>query len=132
MRKLNKEKVTQLKNAFALTEQRKALFELRHKRKLMRRLTAFSVAALVVLGTLLSALYTQTRTLNAQKQAVAEAKVELDELAHQQKELEEELIRLQDDDYIAELARKNYFYSKDGEIIFNIPEETDSGQNESE
>ena len=32
-------------------------------------------------------------------------------------------VKLNDDDYIAKLARKEYFFSKKNEIIFNIPED---------
>ncbi|WEV60688.1 septum formation initiator family protein [Streptococcaceae bacterium ESL0729] len=35
---------------------------------------------------------------------------------------EKQVIKLQDDDYVAKYARAKYFYSRDGELIFNIPE----------
>ncbi|WP_050183681.1 FtsB family cell division protein [Domibacillus robiginosus] len=123
MRGFNKEKVASLKNAFVLSEERKSMFKMKHKRKLMRRLAAFGIVALIVLGTLLSTLVSQTGNLNEKKQELAEAKQSLAELKQQQKESEEELVRLQDDEYIAKLARKEYFYSEDGEILFNIPED---------
>ncbi|EFS04534.1 DivIC family protein, partial [Listeria seeligeri FSL S4-171] len=37
--------------------------------------------------------------------------------------LNNQIKKLHDDDYIAKLARSEYYLSKDGEIIFNIPEE---------
>ena len=36
--------------------------------------------------------------------------------------LKEEIVKLNDDDYIAKLARKEYFLSDDNEIIFTLPE----------
>lgn len=36
--------------------------------------------------------------------------------------LKDEVVKLNDDEYIAKLARSEYFLSQDGEIIFNIPE----------
>jgi cell division protein DivIC len=123
MRGFNKEKVASLKNAFVLSEEKKSMFKMEHKRKLMRRLTAFGAVALIILGTLFSALISQNGNLNEKKQELASAKQSLDELEQQQKQSEEELVRLQDDEYIAKLARKDYFFSEDGEIIFNIPEE---------
>lgn len=123
MRGFNKEKVASLKNAFILSEEKKSMFKMKHKRKLMRRLAAFSAVALIVLGTLFSAQISQNGNLNEKKQELASAKQSLNELEQQQKQSEEELVRLQDDEYIAKLARKNYFFSEDGEIIFNIPEE---------
>jgi len=123
MRGFNKEKVASLKNAFVLSEEKKSMFKMEHKRKLMRRLAAFGAVALVVLGTLFSALISQNENLNEKKQELTSAKQSLNELEQQQKQSEEELVRLQDDEYIAKLARKDYFFSEDGEIIFNIPEE---------
>ncbi|MBC1780623.1 FtsB family cell division protein, partial [Listeria booriae] len=37
--------------------------------------------------------------------------------------LNDQIKKLHNDDYIAKLARSEYYLSKDGEIIFNIPEE---------
>jgi cell division protein DivIC len=36
--------------------------------------------------------------------------------------LKEEIVKLNDDDYIAKLARKEYFLSDENEIIFTLPE----------
>ncbi len=36
--------------------------------------------------------------------------------------LKSQIIKLNDDEYIAKLARKEYFLSEDNEIIFAIPE----------
>ena len=44
------------------------------------------------------------------------AKLEKDETL-----LKEEIVKLNDDDYIAKLARKDYFLSDDNEIIFTLP-----------
>ena len=40
----------------------------------------------------------------------------------EEEQLKEEIVKLNDDEYIAKLARKEYFLSDDGEIIFNLPE----------
>ena len=46
----------------------------------------------------------------------------LAKLERKQTMLENEIVKLNDDDYIAKLARSEYFLSDKGEIIFNIPE----------
>lgn len=43
-------------------------------------------------------------------------------LVKQQQILQEEIVKLNDDEYIAKLARKEYFLSKKNEIIFNLPQ----------
>ncbi|GLY12853.1 FtsB family cell division protein [Pseudobacillus badius] len=124
---LNKQKVTALKNAFVFSRARKDLFLARHKKKLYRRLGAFMIVALILSIGLMSTLYSRTAHLEEQKLAKEEAEATLAELKQQQKQYEEELKRLEDDEYIAELARKKYFLSEDGEIIFNIPESDENG-----
>jgi len=49
------------------------------------------------------------------------------EASHQEQkglkmELEKKILLLQDDDFIADLARKLYFFSKPGEVIFITPD----------
>ncbi|OCA91596.1 FtsB family cell division protein [Pseudobacillus wudalianchiensis] len=123
---LNKSKVTALKNAFVFSRARKDLFMARHKKKLYRRLIAFVVVALMISVGLMSTLYSRTAHLEEQKLAKEKAEASLAELKQQQKRYEEELKKLEDDEYIAELARKKYFLSDDGEIIFNLPESEES------
>lgn len=119
---LNKRKVTALKNAFVFSRARKDLFIARHKKKLYRRLAAFIIVALMISVGLVSTLFSRTAHLEEQKLTKEKAEESLAELKQQQKRYEEELKKLEDDEYIAELARKKYFLSDDGEIIFNIPE----------
>ncbi|OLN24288.1 hypothetical protein BTO30_00095 [Domibacillus antri] len=129
MRGLNREKVSSLKNTFLSTQEKKSMFKLQHKRKLMRRLAAFGVIALMILGAMLSAVLSQSASLAAKEEKLAEAKQQLAQLEQQEKLSEEELERLKDDEYIADLARKYYFMSEENEIIFNIPE-TDQKEQE--
>lgn len=41
-------------------------------------------------------------------------------LQSKQKQLKGEIVKLNDDDYIKKIARRDYFLSEDGEIIFNV------------
>ena len=42
-------------------------------------------------------------------------------LKEDEEALNNEIIKLQDSDYLARYAREKYFYSKDGELIIRIP-----------
>lgn len=44
-------------------------------------------------------------------------------LSDKEEELNNEIIKLQDKDYLARYAREKYFYSKNGELIIRIPTE---------
>ncbi|USG65919.1 septum formation initiator family protein [Brevibacillus ruminantium] len=68
-------------------------------------------------------------TLYMQSGVLAEKKAELDLLKqeitavqNEQAELTYKASRLYDEEYIAELARKQFFYTKPGESIYVIPE----------
>lgn len=42
-------------------------------------------------------------------------------LEKNEKELNNEILKLQDSDYLARYAREKYFYSKEGELIIRLP-----------
>ena len=44
-------------------------------------------------------------------------------LEQKQKQLETDVKKLEDPEYLARYAREKYFYSKDGELIIRIPED---------
>ncbi len=51
---------------------------------------------------------------------------ELATLKKDEKNMKEEITLLNDEEYVLEIARTNYFFSKEGELIFNIPQEKPS------
>ena len=56
-------------------------------------------------------------------QEKGELKKELSALKDKEEELESDVNKLQDSDYVARYAREKYYYSKEGELILKIPEE---------
>ena len=46
-------------------------------------------------------------------------------LEEEEENLNNEIKKLQDSDYLARYAREKYFYSKNGELIIRIPTEDD-------
>ena len=56
-------------------------------------------------------------------QEKGELKEKLASLKDKEEELEADVNKLQDSDYVARYAREKYFYSKDGEYILKIPED---------
>lgn len=68
-------------------------------------------------------------------QAAVEEQIALtqDEIAGEQKAIDtlsQQATLLKDDEYVAKLARSRYYLSKDGEIIFSVPEDNASKQAE--
>ena len=64
----------------------------------------------------------QQQTLKEKEQQKMETLAKLEEVKDQQELLKKQLVKLDDEDYIAKLARKEYFLSDKNEIIFSVPE----------
>lgn len=96
----------------------------KRKRKLLfRRLIVFFVFASLISYFMISTLISQASSLDEIKAEQKQLKEELNTLVKTETILKEEIVKLNDDEYIAKLARKDYFLSEEGEVIFNIPQE---------
>ena len=95
----------------------------RRVKKKARRIATFGlisfidiIIAVITLGTSFLELidkYKEKKSLEAK----------LISLEEKEKELESDVKKLEDPEYLARYAREKYFYSKDGELILRIPEE---------
>jgi cell division protein DivIC len=92
------------------------------KKKLYRRLSVFFVFVLFVAYSMVSSILSQASTLDEKVAQKKQYDKQLTALKNQQNSLKQEISNLNDDDYIAKLARKEYFLSNKDEIIFNIPD----------
>ncbi len=102
-------------------EKRTQSFE-KKKLGLARRLVFFSIFAIITTGIVLTTLFSQHSALKNKEEQKSELEAKLSDLQKEETRLKEEIIKLNDDEYIAKLARKEYFLSDDGEVIFNLPE----------
>lgn len=93
------------------------------RKRVIRRLSFFLVITLIVGYSMTSSLISQSSVLEKKEAEKAKLEQELAELKKQQVILDEEIIKLNDDEYIAKLARSEFFLSKEDEIIFTIPNE---------
>lgn len=82
------------------------------------RLLAIGLAIFMMWAT--STWWEQQVALQEQQAELEELESEAEEIRQYQLELNQQITRLHDLDYIAEIARKEYFLSKDGEMIFNV------------
>ena len=88
-----------------------------------RRIFAFLVVASVTIVVLSTMVLKQNERLAAKEQQKENVVAELESVKEIQEMLNLQIAKLEDDDYIAKLARKEYFLSEEGEIIFTIPKE---------
>src|SRR5699024_4521461 len=98
----------------------------RRKQRLIRRLVLFSAIALFAIG-FMTTYHVKQHALQAEKQEQYEQlEKQLASLKSEEKNLQEEINLLNNEEYILEIARTNYFFSKEGELIFKILEESPS------
>ena len=100
----------------------------KHKQTIFkrRRYAMYLIIAAIICFGLVEFLFGQRERLAEKESELLAAQQALDKANEQQEMLELQISKLEDDEYIAKLARKDYFLSEEGEIIFTIPEkETD-------
>ena len=114
--------IVQLNNQYIQDEnqRRRYLEEERRKKNRFMGWVLILVMLLFILPTY--NLVQSYQTLLERRQKLVELQEKYDELS-KEKEYQENLSkRLKDDDYAAKYARAKYFYAKEGETIYNIPD----------
>lgn len=105
-------------------KQREQELERQEKRKrgLRRRLSVLAVIAFTLGCISFVTIYAQAATVEEKNLQKAELEVQLEELQAEEKRLYQDIKNYNDLDYIAEIARRDYFLSKPGETLFKLPE----------
>ena len=117
-----KHNITKLQTNYALKKEESQISIARRKKGLYRRLTVFFVFAVAIAYLMISTIISQNSALANKTDEKEQLKKELVTLKKDEVLLKEEIVKLNDDEYIAKLARKEYFLSDDNEIIFTLPE----------
>ncbi|XJZ27387.1 septum formation initiator family protein [Bacillota bacterium Lsc_1132] len=115
-------KVAKIDSPFVHQKEAAGIAAARKRKMLLRRLSLFFTFAIFISYFMISSILSQASVLDAKKAQKKQLDKELSRLKQQQVILKESIVKLNDDDYIAKLARKNFFMSNQNEIIFHIPE----------
>lgn len=118
-----KKNIAKIQSTYVQQQEISSLINIGVRKRLYRRLSLFLVFVVLTSYFMTSNILSQTSTM----QAMLVQKKQLDKeyfgLKKQQEILKEDIIKLNDDDYIAKLARKDYYFSNKNEIIFTIPDD---------
>ncbi|WP_019157157.1 FtsB family cell division protein [Robertmurraya massiliosenegalensis] len=128
---MNKRSVTKLQSEYVKQHERNEVSASRRRKLLIRRLSMFFVLASIVSYFMISTLISQASSLEEIKGEQQQLNETLAGLKKSETILKEEIVKLNDDEYIAKLARKDYFLSEEGEVIFNIPKEKEENKEKS-
>ncbi|MCM3164647.1 MULTISPECIES: FtsB family cell division protein [Bacillaceae] len=113
-------KITELQSQYAMEQERQQQISNRRKRGLFRRLFVLGLLAIITSSIIITTLYKQSVAIDEKLEQQNKLEEELTSLQKEEKILREEIVKLNDDEYIAKIARRDYFLSDDNEIIFNI------------
>ncbi len=125
-KKHSADNVTVMQNDFTKAQHsQKRIFQ-REKKAHMRRLSLiFFVGAALIVPCLWKTVGNWLE-INRLDDAIALARTEKKQAEDKNTQLAYEVKLLQDEEYIAKLARSKYYLSKDGEIIFSLPEDNET------
>ncbi|HEY4600542.1 MAG TPA: septum formation initiator family protein [Cerasibacillus sp.] len=90
----------------------------RKKKRLKTRLILLATVVLLIVGSMTTYHFSQRDLRQAKTEQYDQLQNELKVLKKQESSLKEEIQLLNDEEYLLDLARTNYFFSKKGEIIF--------------
>lgn len=93
----------------------------RRKKGVLRRLTAVTIGLAIFIGFAVYTIYDQQAFIKEQEAERNRLAEELQALELEEEELLNEINNLYDPDYIAEIARRDFYLTKPGETLFQVP-----------
>lgn len=92
-----------------------------HMKKSAKRICCFGMIAFVSIVAILLSVFKVVSQIIEKYQEADNLEIKLADLKEEEEILNNEILKLQDPEYLARYAREKYFYSKDGELIIRIP-----------
>jgi len=120
---VRKRNVAKIQTTYVEQQEVAEISTARRRKLLVRRLSLFAAFVVFVAYFMISSILSQAKTLDAEVSQKKQLDHQLSELKSQRDILKEDIVKLNDNDYIGKLARKELFFSDKGEIIFNIPDD---------
>ena len=116
------QRITQLQTNYVRQHEEMATIRKEKNKRVVRRLFFFGLLSLVIIGSGISVLTSQAKTISEKEQQLQLVVKQYEDLHTEEQMLLEQIVKLNDDEYIAKLARKEYFLSEENEIIFVLPD----------
>ena len=93
-----------------------------------KRIIVFGFFSMLIISFVLGSILKIVNQIVEKYQEASDLEKRMAALEEEEEDLNNEIKRLQDEEYLARYAREKYFYSKDGELIIRIPAEEDNSQ----
>lgn len=92
-------------------------------RKSATRIMVFGISSIIISIVILGSIFKVVIDVVDKYKEADMLEEKLADLEEKENDLNQEIIKLQDPEYLARYAREKYFYSKDNELIIRIPTE---------
>ncbi len=93
---------------------------MRKTKKEKKRLIAISLIIVGLIASLVSSVSKDWVSILANKKEIAELSNKYENLLSEEEKLKSEVTKLQDNDYVARVAKEKYLYSAQGETIIRM------------
>ncbi|MGO4890181.1 FtsB family cell division protein [Anaerobacillus sp. MEB173] len=114
-------KVREINSSYINNQERHEDLRAKRRRGLVRRLTALSIFVTIIAVFAIVTIHSQASILHEKEQELMHLEEQLVGLQLIERDLYTEIENYNDLEYIAEIARRDYFLSKPGETIFKLP-----------
>lgn len=108
------------------TDARKDAAVQKQRRGLKKRMTALTVVTAFVVILMGITLFSQWQTIAANNEEQQQMEEQMVSLEDKEAELNQQVEDYNDLDYIAEVAREEYYLTKEGETLYKLPESDSS------
>ncbi|AZP03839.1 FtsB family cell division protein [Jeotgalibaca ciconiae] len=121
-----KQNITPIKNDYTQEQTLKKKINRSIQQKARRRMIVILLAGMLIIVPLAANIINNLFEIQTMGEKISQAKETNQTLEEENQDLKVQVGLLQDEEYIAKLARSRYYLSKDGEIIFSLPEDNQS------
>ncbi|MEK6189632.1 MAG: septum formation initiator family protein [Carnobacterium alterfunditum] len=123
MKEENPTNVSKLNNEYTHNKTLEALRKRKQKRHMRRRIAGILVVGGFFVSGFAINIWTNTQTIAQMEEEKTEARTELKLVEKEQAELNDQIKKLENEDYVAKVARSQYYLSEENEIVFSLPED---------
>lgn len=118
--------VTPIENDYIREQTDKKAWSAEQNRKQRRRMAAILLTGAAFIVPLGGNTVNNLKEIRGMEQQIAQAEEEQMAVKEKNASLKQQVELLEDKEYVAKLARSRYYLSKEGEVVFSLPEDNQS------
>lgn len=119
---MGKNKITTLSNEYTKEIKKYEDLKIRYKHFSRRRIAGMAIVCIILFTYPAIGLVKSFNDLVAVKSSLSQVKKENEAMSDDVDSNERKVNQLKDDEYVAKVARSKFFYSKDNEKVYRVPE----------